>query len=91
MRLKDPDLIELTKWFEDALSRAAKLDRKEKMKIRKKIRDEIFLLLAWEQPTPDVILNRWEERLSDFFLAVPYGVRDELLKLLKNKMQAFKK
>jgi hypothetical protein len=60
------------------------------MKIRKKIRDEIFLLLAWEQPTPDVILNRWEERLSDFFRAVPYGVKDELLRLLKNKMLRLK-
>jgi hypothetical protein len=87
MRLKDPDLIELHEWFEDALSRTAKVERKDKMRMRRKIRDEIYLLLTWEQPTPTGILNRWEDRLSDVFLALPYGLKDDLLRLLKKKME----
>ena len=78
--------MELLKWFEDALSRASKVDRKEKMKMRKKIRDELYLLLTWEKPTPDAIMNRWEERMRKFFEAVPFGTKEELLKLMTKKM-----
>jgi hypothetical protein len=42
--------------------------------LEKKIRDEVYLVLTWEEPTPSGIFNRWEERLRDVFNAMPYGV-----------------
>lgn len=86
MKIKDQDIMELLKWFEDALSRISKVDRKEKMKMRKKIRDELYLLLTWEKPTPDAIMNRWEERMRKFFEALPFGAREDLISLMKKKM-----
>ena len=87
MRLKEPDLLEISKWFETALGRMSRVDRQKKMRMRRKIRDEIYLLLTWERPTPSMILNRWEERLSDVLKALPHDSKDELLKLLLKKMQ----
>lgn len=87
MRIKDKDIMDLYKCFEDALNRASKVERKEKMKMRKKIRDELYLLLAWERPTPDVIMNRWEERLDKVFKVLPFGAREDLFVLMKKIMQ----
>ena len=78
--------MDLQKWFEEALSRISKADRKEKMKMRKKIRDELYLLLTWEKPTPDAIMNRWEERMRKFFELLPFGLREDLFNLMKKKM-----
>lgn len=86
MKVKETDLLEFGKWFEMALNQTAKVERKDKMKMRKKIRDELYLLLSWEKPTPDVIFNRWEERLDKVFRAMNPGLRDELFKLLKKKL-----
>jgi hypothetical protein len=88
MKIKDQDIMDLLKWFEDALSRIAKVDRKEKMKMRRKIRDELYLLLTWEKPTADAIMNRWEERMRKFFEVLPFGAREDLLNLMKKKMAA---
>ena len=90
MKLREPDLIEISKWFETALNRMSKVDRKKKERMRRKVRDEVFLLLTWEQPTPSVIFNRWEERLSDVFKALPYDAKDDLHRLLAKKMQTKK-
>jgi len=87
MKLKETDLMDISKWFEDALSRMSRVDRQKKMRMRRKIRDEIFLLLTWEKPTPSVIFNRWEERLSDVFKAMPFGIKEDLLRLLIKKME----
>jgi len=86
MKLKDPDLIDFFKWFEDALNRASRVDKRKKMKLRRKIRDEIYLLLTWEKPTPTGIMNRWEERLADVFKVLNYRGKDDLLKLLIQKI-----
>jgi hypothetical protein len=86
MKVKDQDIMELLKWFEDTLSRASRVDRKEKMKMRKKVRDELFLLLTWEKPTADAIMNRWEERLQNVFKAFPFGAREDLFNLMKKIM-----
>ena len=86
MKVKETDLLEFGKWFEMALNQTAKVERKDKMKMRKKIRDELYVLLSWEKPTPDVIFNRWEERLDKVFRAMNPGLRDELFKLLKKKL-----
>jgi hypothetical protein len=77
----------MLKWFEDALSRITRVDRKEKMKMRRKIRDELYLLLTWQKPTPDMIMNRWEERMGKVFKALPFGAKEELFNLMKKKME----
>ena len=85
-RLRDRDIMDINKWFEDALNRLSKVDRKKKMRMRRKIRDEVYFLLTWEQPTPVMIINRWEERMNDVFLAMPYGLKEDLRRLLVKKM-----
>jgi hypothetical protein len=86
-RITDLDLMEIRKLFEEALVRAQRADKREKMRMRKKIRDEVFLLLTWEKPTPSGMMNRWEERLQDVFKVMPFGFKEELYKLLVDKMQ----
>jgi hypothetical protein len=86
-RISDLDIMEIRQAFEDALSRAQKADKRQKMRLRRKIRDEVFLLLTWEKPTPTGIMNRWEERLQDVFRVMPYGFKDEIFKILVDKMQ----
>jgi hypothetical protein len=86
MKIKEPDLLEISNWFEMALCQSTKLDRKDKMKMRKKIRDELYLLLTWEKPTADIIFNRWEERLDKVFKVMPGNLRDDLFRLLKKKL-----
>ena len=78
--------MDLLKWFENTLSRASRVDRKEKMRMRKKIRDELFLLLTWEKPTADAIMNRWEERMYKIFQVLPFGAKEELFNLMKKIM-----
>ena len=86
MGIKDREIMDMQKWFENVLSRIQKVDRKEKMRMRRKIRDELYLLLTWEKPTPDAIMNRWEERMGNVFKVLPFGAREELFKLMKKKM-----
>jgi hypothetical protein len=86
MKIKEPDLIEFSKWFEMALNQATRVERKDKMKMRKKIRDELYILLTWEKPSPDVIFKRWEERLEKVFKAMQPGLKEELFKLLQKKL-----
>ena len=86
-RITDFDVMEIRQLFEDAMSRAQNADKREKMRFRRKIRDEVYMLLTWEKPTPSGILNRWEERLNDIFKVMPYGFKEELLRLLTDKMQ----
>jgi hypothetical protein len=87
MAIKDRDIMDMQKWFENVLSRIQKVDRKEKMRMRRKIRDELYLLLTWEKPTPDAIMNRWEERMNNLFKVMPLGAREELFDLMKKKMR----
>ena len=86
-RITDLDIMEIRNLFEEALVRAQQADKRQKMRFRKKIRDEVFLLLTWEKPTPSSIMNRWEERLQDVFEVMPFGFKDELFKMLIDKMQ----
>ena len=86
MKIKEPDILELSNWFELALNQSTGLERKEKMKMRKKIRDELYVLLTWEKPTADVILHRWEERMEKVFRVMPSNSKDDLFRLLKKKL-----
>jgi hypothetical protein len=85
--ITDLDVQEIRKLFEEGLNRAQRADKRQKMRMRRKIRDEVFNLLTWEKPTPDAIMNRWEERLQDAFKVMPFGFKEELFKMLLDKMQ----
>ena len=86
-RITDLDVMEIRQIFEDAMSRAPNADKRKKMRFRRKIRDEIYLLLTWEKPTPSAIMNRWEERLQDVLKVMPYGFKEDLFKVLSDKMR----
>ena len=86
-RITDLDIMEIRQLFEEALARSQRADKRQKMRMRKKVRDEIFLLLTWEKPTPTGIMNRWEERLQNVFAIMPFGFKEELFKLLIDKMK----
>jgi len=86
-KISDLDVQEIRQFFEDSLNQAHGADKRQKMRMRRKIRDEVFNLLTWEKPTPTGIMNRWEERLHDVFKAMPYGFKEELFKMLVDKMQ----
>jgi len=86
-RITDLDVLEIRQLFEEALVRAQQADKRRKMRLRRKIRDEVFNLLTWEKPTPTAIMNRWEERLQEAFELMPYGFKEEIYKLLVDKMQ----
>ena len=86
-RITDLDIMEIRQLFEEALVQAQQADKRQKMRLRRKIRDEVFNLLTWEKPTPTAIMNRWEERLQDAFEVMPFGFKEEIFKMLVDKMQ----
>jgi hypothetical protein len=86
-RITDLDVQEIRKLFEEGLNRAHRADKRQKMRMRRKIRDEVFNLLTWEKPTAAAIMNRWEERLQDAFKVMPFGFKEDLFKMLLDKMQ----
>lgn len=86
-KLTDLDILEIRQFFEDGLNQAQRADKRQKMRMRRKVRDEVFNLLTWEKPTPTAIMNRWEERLQDALNVMPYGFKEELFKMLVDKMQ----
>jgi hypothetical protein len=86
-KITDLDVQEIRQLFEEALNQARRADRRQKMRMRRKIRDEVFNLLTWEKPTAAAIMNRWEERLNDAFKVMPFGFKEELFKMLVDKMQ----
>jgi hypothetical protein len=86
-KISDLDVLDIRQFFEDALNQAQRADKRQKMRMRRRIRDEVFNLLTWEKPTPTGIMNRWEERLNDVLKVMPFGFREELFRLLVDRMQ----
>ena len=82
MSLQPHDIEDIRLLFEDALKRTQKIDRIERIKIRARIRRELNNIIGWKNPTPDRILKRWDNRLSDVFSLFPYQFRDDLQKML---------
>ena len=74
------------KLFEEGLNRLQNVDKREKLRYRRRIRDELFSLLGWELASPAGIIKRFEERMPDFFQALPYGFKDDVLEFLINAM-----
>ena len=86
-RLDTRDVKEILDMLEDEINFIPKLDKIEKMKMRSNIRKQVNWLLAWSNPTAEMIYRRLEERLSDVFSLYPYGVTDKVKKLLKVKAE----
>ncbi len=51
-KISDMDVQEIRQFFEDGLNQAQRADKRQKMRMRRKVRDEVFNLLTWEKPTP---------------------------------------
>lgn len=88
MRLKEADIQDLNDFFEEALNRAQKIEKQQKIHFRKKIRNELFFLMGWELATPSMVISRWEERLDDLFKIMPFGFKDELSRRLVEKLRS---
>ena len=86
MKLKDADVKDLTDLFEEAMNRAQRVDKQQKIQFRKKIRNELFSLMAWELATPAGIISRWEERLYDVLAVLPFSFKDEVTRVLVDKL-----
>ena len=89
-KLQKRDTEDIIKWFEDALNQLDRIDRQKKMKMRKKIRDEIYFLTTWPKPTPTLVISRLEERLRDVFRAMPFGLKENLVHLLEKMINKSK-
>ena len=88
MKLKDIDVKDLADLFEEALNRAQRIDKQQKIHFRKKIRNELFSLMAWELATPAGIISRWEERLSDVLAVLPFSFKDEVTRVLVDMLHS---
>jgi hypothetical protein len=88
MKLKDLDVIDFMNFFEEGLNRGARLDKQRKIQLRRKVRNELYALMGWELATPEAVMSRWEERLDDVFMMMPYGFKDDLFKLLAEKLKS---
>jgi hypothetical protein len=86
-RLDTRDVKEILDMLEDEINFIPKLDKIEKMKMRSSIRKQANWLLAWSNPTAEMIYRRLEDRLSDVFSLYPYGFSDKVKKLLKVKSE----
>lgn len=87
MKLKEPDIIELMAFFEESMNRGARIDKQRKLQLRRKIRNELYALMGWELATPEAVMSRWEERLDEVFRLMPYGFKDDLFKVIAEKLQ----
>jgi hypothetical protein len=88
MKLKDSDIRAFNEFFEEALNRAQRVDRHQKIQIRRKLRNELFSMLGWELATPAGIMSRWEERLSEVFAVLPFGFKDDLNQMLVERLRS---
>jgi len=84
-RLNPRDVGEILQMLEDGINLMPKLDKREKMKMRIKIRKQFNWLSGLSNPTAEILLLKLEERLSDVFSLYPYGFSDTVKKLLEKK------
>ena len=82
MAIHSRDKEKIRQMFEEGLKRVQKLEKIERMKMRSKIRREITLTSSWKNPKADMIMARWESRLSDVFALFPHRFKDDLIILL---------
>jgi hypothetical protein len=64
---KEKILQEILELFENQLSLLIRMDKLEKMKIRKRIRDVVLLTLGMDIRHPKIFMNIMEDKLQDVF------------------------
>jgi hypothetical protein len=87
-RLKGHDIQQLVQLFENELSMLPKVNRTDKMKLRKKILNTIMPLVNEPNVTPHAIVQRIENRLEDvlaLFLDTSF-FKTKLTALLNEKL-----
>lgn len=87
MKISDQDVVEMMEFFEEALNRGTRIDKQRKIQLRRKIRNELYSLMGWDLATAEAVMSRWEERLGDVFSLMPYGFKDDLYKMLAEKLK----
>ncbi|MCK7515861.1 MAG: hypothetical protein MZV70_75750 [Desulfobacterales bacterium] len=85
---QDADIKDLHDMFEEALNQAQRLDKQQRIHLRKKDPQRAFALMSWELATASAIMSRWEERLSDVFSALPFGFKDAMATALTEKLRS---
>jgi hypothetical protein len=88
-RFRDTDLKEIRDMLDKGLNLIRSVDRVEKMRMRKRIYDQVELLAEFKKPTVKQIYARLEEKLSDVFDLYPYGFCEDFKKLLLKKTAPF--
>ena len=84
-RLNPRDVKEILDMLEDGVNVMPKLDKIEKMKMRRKIRKQGNWLSELRNPTAEIIFQTLEARLSDIFYLYPHEFSDGFRKLLREK------
>jgi hypothetical protein len=87
MKLPESDIYEIFQLFENALARAQRVEKKKKMQMRSSIRDEVFQLFTMDDPAANRVMKRWQDRLDEVFDVLPFGFKDELRVVLRQKMK----
>ena len=64
---KEKTIQEILELFENQLSLLIRMDKLEKMKIRKRIRDVVLLTLGSDIRHPKIFMNIMEDKLQDVF------------------------
>ena len=90
MNLSPRDIEATRRMFEDVLRRTRKVGRVEKMKLRSSVRRELSLASVLAQPTPEGLLSRWEEKLSEVFSIMSHRFKDDLKRLIFKQINAKK-
>ena len=85
-RLNRRDVTEILELLEDGLNAIPRLEKVEKMKMRAKIRQQENWLAASDNPSPEKVLIKLKDRLSEIFRSYPHGFSDKLGDLLKSKV-----
>jgi hypothetical protein len=65
--LSDNDMREILKMFEDQLNLLIRMDKLEKMDVRKKIMDVILPIFEMDIHQPKIIMEIVEDKLHDVF------------------------
>ena len=91
MKLSPRDLDDIRWAFESALKRMRGIEKAELIRMKSRIDRELTYILTWRNPTAQVILNRWENRLPGVFRVLPDSFRDELKDLVSEKIANMKR
>ncbi|MBN2032955.1 MAG: hypothetical protein JW836_06730 [Deltaproteobacteria bacterium] len=85
------DATEIIEFLEKELDSVPRLEKIEKMKLRSKIRQQEYWLMAAENPIANRIADKLSGRLAEVFALYPYGFRETLTDLLDEKISQIEK